>query len=611
MKLRGKKSASSVAITVALASVACSGTDRAKTEGQTGISAQALVADGTDVTAIRFDVRPVSCDDGTPAGDPITVSAPIDPDQQIPGNLSELQDRPLDADSSHWFADSFMVVPAGCYDVVATPTDGSGADSQDCASAFKKGVEVEQGETTEIFLINQCAGDDPGAIDAIAALNHEPTVDDVEFTDSKFSCGSPTEICASASDIDHDPLELVLESEDCEVEPIAASGDGEQCWTLTCHTLGQHDLTVTAYDLLHGESGLQRIEDYLTEQGYPNESHSTLDLFAYVDGVMLWPDADGDGHGDMNAEAHVFCEGDDTTGFVDNHDDCDDGDANNFPGNEEMCGDHADNDCDDEVDEDCPLDEITKLDQGLGLTSAGVGLSTRGSGAVVTSGNIVVTGIPAGAAVKRAVLYWMTIGSESPDTTVDLDGSALSGTLINFGDDTCWNRQGNATIAVDVTPAVVVKGNGSYLLEGFPAAENNVGDDTQGASLFVIFDDPSDSRTNLIELSAGLGVINAFGEHMTNTFAGLNVGSAFDSATLHNAVADGQNAGDRLLFQGVVIDDANAFPGASGQFWDNRIDNVSSLVAAGDTSLLTDINVDPGNDCLAWAVNAVAVTNYQ
>ncbi len=609
MKFRGKKSASSVAITVALAGVACSATDKVKTDGQTGISASALVADGTDVAAIRFDVTPVSCEDGTPAGDPLTVSAPIDPDQQIPGNLSDLQDKPLDADSSHWFADSFMVVPAGCYDVVATPTDGSGADSHDCAGAFKKGVEVVQGETTEIFLINQCACDDPGAIDAIAALNHEPTVDDVEFTDSKFACGSPTEICASASDIDHDPLELVLESEDCDVEPGGESGDGKQCWTLTCHTLGRHDLTVTAYDLLHGESGLQRIEDYLAEQGYPNESHSELEFLAYVDGVMLWPDADGDGHGDANAEAHVFCGGDDTTGFVDNHDDCDDGDAHDFPGNEEMCGDHADNDCDDEVDEDCPLDEITKLDSGLGLTSAGVGLSTRG-GSLVTSGNIALAGIPAGAAVKRAVLYWMTIGSETPDTTVDLDSAPLSGTLINFGEDTCWGRQGNATIAADVTPAVAAKGNGSYLIQGFPAALNNVGDDTQGASLFVIFDDPSDSRTNLIKLSAGLGVINGSGEHMTNTFAGLNVG-ALQSVALHNAVADGQNFLDRLLFQGVVIDGTNAFPGANGNYWDNRVDNVTALVAPGETSLLTDINIDPGNDCLAWAVNAVSVTNYQ
>jgi len=607
MKTTGKKSAAStVAIAVAFAAAACGGPDKSKSDGQTGISAQALVADGTDVAAIRFDVTPVSCTDGSPIGPPTTESEPIDPDQQIPGNLSELENNPLDEDSSHWFADSFQVVPAGCYDVVATPITSEGADSKDCALAFKKGVEVVEGQTTEVFLINQCEGADPGALDAIAALNHEPTIDDVEFVDSKFSCGSPTQICAVASDIDNDPLELVLESEDCDVEPVGESGNGQQCWSLTCSSLGKHDLTVTAYDLLHGESGLERIEDWLAAEGYPNESHSELDFYAYVDGVTLWPDADGDGHGDAGAEATVFCEGDDTTGFVDNHDDCNDGDANAFPGNEEICGDGVDNDCDAQIDEDCRIDDITSIGKGLGLTSAGVGLASRQG--PISSASISLTGIPAGAGVQRALLYWIVIGSSSPSTTIDLDGAPVAGTMVHFDEDTCWGYQGNATIAADVTALVAGKGNGSYLLSGFP--NNTDGHDGQGASLFVIYQDPSDARTNLVRLGAGLGVINAGGEHMTNTFAGLSVG-AFDSATLHNAVADGQVFTDQLLVNGNLIDGVNAFPGAQGRFWDNRVDDVSAFVANGDTSFFTDINIDPGTDCLAWAVNALAITNYQ
>jgi hypothetical protein len=62
-----------------------------------------------------------------------------------------------------------------------------------------------------------------------------------------------------------------------------------------------------------------------------------------------WADADGDGFGDADGATDV-CP---NAGFVDNDDDCDDGDAAIYPGAEEVCGDGVDNDCDGEVDEDC------------------------------------------------------------------------------------------------------------------------------------------------------------------------------------------------------------------------------------------------------------------
>lgn len=62
----------------------------------------------------------------------------------------------------------------------------------------------------------------------------------------------------------------------------------------------------------------------------------------------FYRDVDDDGHGDA-ADAVVDCIAPD--GYVDSSDDCDDGDPNNFPGNEEVC-DEADNNCDSQVDED-------------------------------------------------------------------------------------------------------------------------------------------------------------------------------------------------------------------------------------------------------------------
>lgn len=314
----------------------------------TGLNVSALVEDGTDVESIDYLIQPVLCYDGSPNGAPISANRPLE-DQKIPGGIVELQDMPLDDGSEHLFADYFKVLPAGCYDVIATPTTAGGTPSQDCARAFKQGVVVLEGQTTEIFMISQCMGVDPGALDAIVALNHEPELKDVNFTDSKFACGSPTEICIEASDSDFDPLEIVLEAPGCDVAPVGEPG----CFEVTCHEIGKVELTALVYDLLGDGT---RIEDWLAAEGYPNESHAELDFHAYVDGIVVYADEDGDGYG--AGDPVILCEGDDLDGYSSNDDDCNDSDPSTNPGATEVCDD-VDNDCDGEVDEGLTCDEFT------------------------------------------------------------------------------------------------------------------------------------------------------------------------------------------------------------------------------------------------------------
>lgn len=572
-------------------------------EPTSSLSVQALVANDTDVRSMRYEI--VGCSDGNP----IVKVRPLE-DQAIPGNIPELQNQPLDAASEHLFADLFQTVPAGCYNITVTPLDQADNVSSDCAPAAKQGVQVVEGKTTEVFMISQCHGVDPGALDIIAAMNREPVLEDVAFTDSKFVCGSSEEVCARASDPDSDPLEFVLTAAaGCDVTSTEVAAD-HACWSVSCPVPRKVDLTVTVYDLLHSGSGMMRIEDFLAAEGYPSESHAQLDFYAYFDGLQFWRDADGDGFGDPT-QPKLFCEGADTTGFADNPNDCNDAVASIHPGAEEICNDQIDNNCNGEIDENCvsggPSD-ATYLAPGAGLASAGIGLASR-QGPILTSATIDLSSLPAGATVQKAYLFWMIIGTMSPDPTISLDAVSTLGTLINFGEDTCWGRQGNALFAADVTPAVATKGNGAYVLTGFPANLPN-GDDGQGASLFVFYKDPVDARTNLVRLRSGLGVINVTGEHMSNTFTGLNF-STFESATMHNAVGDGQNFTDRLLVNSQVVEGVNAFPGNVGMFWDDRIDDVTSFISTSDVSFLTDINIDPGTDCLAWGVNALVVTHAQ
>jgi hypothetical protein len=74
-----------------------------------------------------------------------------------------------------------------------------------------------------------------------------------------------------------------------------------------------------------------------------------------VDMDQWWADYDSDGYGGWRLSLWACVQ---PSGYVDNRDDCDDGDASAYPGADEVC-DGVDNDCDGDVDEAGALDEAT------------------------------------------------------------------------------------------------------------------------------------------------------------------------------------------------------------------------------------------------------------
>lgn len=352
-----------------LAGGACSSRDEiaAPTEDDvaTGLQIQALVSDGTDVSSISYTVQQVDCVTGSELGYPEIYNVALSSDY-VPGDVPELEDNPLAADSAHLAADAFLVVPAGCFNVTAIPLGASGQASEDCALAKKSGVLVEAGQTVEVLLINQCAGEDPGGLDAVSALNHEPVIDDVWFGDGKFVCGSSGTVCAQAHDPDGDPLELSLrvpEGAPCSITVVPVEGDAA-CWSLQCTEFGKHTFSVLVYDQLMSVGGPVRIEDWLAAEGYAGESHAQLDAFAYFEGTSVFPDADGDGYGAAEG-AELTCGEEVPQGFVANAGDCDDASNAVNPEASEMCN-GIDDDCD------------RAVDDGLGCGGEGVEITAGG-----------------------------------------------------------------------------------------------------------------------------------------------------------------------------------------------------------------------------------------
>ncbi len=294
--------------------VACASTEgNEQSLSQSGLQLTLEVGAETGVDGIRYEIVAVDCEEGTPLADvaPIVIEKDLE-DVRIPGGIDTLEDNPLDKESSHAFADYFVTVEPGCYDVTTTPL----TTDLICHAATEKSVVVNEGETTEVFLINQCDGSDPGAIDTVAAVNHPPVLLDVSYPGSKFveSCELQT-ICATAQDPESDPLEFewIVTSGPAVVGPSVVSqeknadGSVTQCVSYIAQAAGKVELTVNVYDLLHTGTEFQRIEDWLSDAGYPNDSHTSLDFMFYAAEGALPVD--------------------------------------------EVCGDDIDNDCDGEIDD--------------------------------------------------------------------------------------------------------------------------------------------------------------------------------------------------------------------------------------------------------------------
>ena len=236
-----------------------------------------------------------------------------------------------------------------------------------------------------------------------------------------------------------------------------------------------------------------------------------------------------------------------------------------------------------------------------GVTAAGVGL--RGSG----TGSISVSGIPAGATVEQALLYWATIGTNGIYTSPTLAGVPVAGQLLATAADTCWNANNNFVYRADVTS--IVTGNGSYNLAGLPSS-SPLTDDSQGASLVVIYAEAS-SPAKTVVVNDGAVVMNTANDSYTDTLIGFTSDDPVTAAQVTYIVGDGQIFTDGpLLFNGTTIAD-NVFGGTDGSFWDTLTYDVTDQVAptAPATSATTTINNE--GDCLVWAATVFSVTTEE
>ena len=255
----------------------------------------------TDVTGMKFKVT--GCANTPTSSVSQTVKKDLE-DMYLPGGISEFEDKPYDADSQHLFSDHYFTLPAGCYDVETQPlrtnNQGKYKNSKDCSKATKTGVTVEDGQTNEILLINQCKGPKNGGLDVLGTINHPPEVLSVNFKDSKFisQCRktrkNKNQVCVTVKDPDNDPLEFVWSSTSMgqyqgSLRQVSKTRVGENsdkwkvCAEITTGPKGDYGFNLTAYDLATDSTGqLNRIENILANQGNPSASNDDISFPVYA-----------------------------------------------------------------------------------------------------------------------------------------------------------------------------------------------------------------------------------------------------------------------------------------------------------------------------------------
>jgi hypothetical protein len=249
------------------------------------------------------------------------------------------------------------------------------------------------------------------------------------------------------------------------------------------------------------------------------------------------------------------------------------------------------------------------------VTAAGVGM--RGTG----RGEISVTNVPPGSTVIHAYLYWATIGTTGTYNSLLFNGQRVDGERIGTSGNTCWPSSHpalqfyNFVYRADVTE--IVPGNGDYLIEGLPDSLVN-GNDSQGASLVVVYPTIPGQPFNTIIINDGAATLDLEVNTYTDTITGFNVSYPLVDSTITYIMGDGQSIWDS---GNVKINDVpiatNIFNGVDGAYWGTirfNITNVADLNIA-DPTTTTINNMHPDNgigpDCLLWAVTVFSATPPQ
>ena len=263
----------------------------------------------------------------------------------------------------------------------------------------------------------------------------------------------------------------------------------------------------------------------------------------------------------------------------------------------------------------------------------GVGLRGTGVNGLAT-GSINISGVPAGADIVAAFLYWETEESAPSPVAMNgfFDGNAIVGRVLgNPMNPACWSSGGTSGasnggasgrvyradvlryLPVDKAGSVRVA-NGAHTVKLPDNGGNGNGNIlfTDGASLVVIYRLLSPGATPLrsVVIYDGTYTMAKNMPAMTQTIGGFYQAASGAAAKMTQIVANGQSGfTETLTVNGVTLSNSSPFTGTAGVRWDNPTFNISLAPSAASYS--TQVTSGDNQVCLTWSaiVTSTIVTD--
>ena len=257
---------------------------------------------------------------------------------------------------------------------------------------------------------------------------------------------------------------------------------------------------------------------------------------------------------------------------------------------------------------------------------AGVGLRGTGVNGLAT-GTIMVSGVPAGADIVAAFLYWQTVETTPAPSLANgfFDGRAIVGAVRgNPSNPVCWSSGGTTGpsgssgrvyradvlryLPVDKVNSVRLA-NGPHIVKLPDSGGNGNGNApfTNGASLVVVYRllTPSAALRSVV-IYDGAYTMAKHGTPMTQTIGGFYQAAPNAAARMTQIVSNGQPGFDAVVQvngANVTVNGAPSgtepFIGAQGVRWDNPNFNIS--LAANAASFSTAVTSSDNQTCLTWS----------
>ncbi len=205
----------------------------------------------------------------------------------------------------------------------------------------------------------------------------------------------------------------------------------------------------------------------------------------------------------------------------------------------------------------------------------------------------VISGIPTCAVIEKAYL-WAEGSGDGMAQTATINGPFGTGNypmaIVGQGPDKCWSYAGSYTYRADVTPTI--GGNGTYNISGILTNPPTSGNDMDGATLIVIWSDPTQTYRGTIIIDDGAMIVNGgVANHVMNFPA---VCGPTTGAQAFFCVGD-------IQFNPTSWS-ANGTPAPLQWNWWDYL-QVATTVTAGQTTSVFDVNT--GGDCFNLCVTGL------